>query len=132
MNATATINGTPTPAPEGAIAWKYADPTEDGRWLYDIDEVEAIEAEDPSLIVYLTDYDADELAYQLRRVFGREADARVAPGGYSVHVEGWPARQTYTAGAVDVLTALDTHLGTTEDGDAEACAAIERARALIR
>lgn len=39
--------------PENAIAYKYADPTEDARFLYDPEEVEEIKAEDPSLIIEL-------------------------------------------------------------------------------
>jgi len=38
-------------APEGAVAYKYADPTEDACWLYSEDDVRDIEREDPSLIV---------------------------------------------------------------------------------
>jgi len=38
-------------APEGAVAYKYADPTEDARWIFDADEAREIAAEDPSLIV---------------------------------------------------------------------------------
>lgn len=37
-------------APEGAVAYKFADPTEDARWLYDLAEAERIALEDPSLI----------------------------------------------------------------------------------
>lgn len=47
----AIIAGTPTPAPAGAIAWKYADPTEDARWLFDAAEVAEVMAADPNLIV---------------------------------------------------------------------------------
>lgn len=32
------------------LAWKYADPTEDGRFLFTEEDVAAIEHEDPSLI----------------------------------------------------------------------------------
>ena len=39
-------------APEGAVAYKYADPTEDARWIFDADEAREIAAEDPSLIVW--------------------------------------------------------------------------------
>lgn len=48
---TIEINGIPTDIPAGAIAYKYADPTEDARWLYSKDDVHDIEREDPSLIV---------------------------------------------------------------------------------
>lgn len=43
-------------APEGAVAYKYADPTEDARWIYDADEAREIAAEDPSLIVWTPDH----------------------------------------------------------------------------
>ncbi len=34
-----------------AVAYKYADPTEGERFIYDEDEAQQIAAEDPSLIV---------------------------------------------------------------------------------
>lgn len=43
-------------APAGAVAYKYADPTEDARWIYDADEAREIAAEDPSLIVWTPDH----------------------------------------------------------------------------
>ena len=43
---------TPSPAgPEMPVAYKYADPTEDERFIYDEHEAQQIAAEDPSLIV---------------------------------------------------------------------------------
>lgn len=51
MSATVIINGTPVAPPEGAIAYKYNDPIEDARWIYEEDDLQAIAAEDPSLIV---------------------------------------------------------------------------------
>jgi hypothetical protein len=45
------INREQTEVPAGAVAYKYADPIEDTRWLYDEDAVRAVEREDPSLIV---------------------------------------------------------------------------------
>lgn len=50
MSRTAIINGTAVAAPDHAIAYKYADPTEDARWIYDEDDLRAIEREDPSLV----------------------------------------------------------------------------------
>jgi hypothetical protein len=50
----AIINGQPTEAPAGAVAWKYNDPTEDARWITDEAEARAIEREDASLIVWVT------------------------------------------------------------------------------
>lgn len=44
------------PIPENAVAWKFADPTEGGRWLTEDDDVARIRHEDPSLVVALADY----------------------------------------------------------------------------
>lgn len=48
---TIKINGVETQVPAGAIAYKYADPTEDARWVYDESDLQEIRREDPSLIV---------------------------------------------------------------------------------
>lgn len=45
------LNGYPVPMPSGAVAYKYADPTENARWLYDETEAEEIARIDPGLIV---------------------------------------------------------------------------------
>jgi hypothetical protein len=59
--AYAVINGEKTAAPEGAIAYKYADPTEDARWISDESEAESIANDDPSLIVEVVrSYDLDD------------------------------------------------------------------------
>jgi hypothetical protein len=42
---------------DGAVAWKFADPTEDARWLTYEDSIGAIRAEDPSLVAVFADYD---------------------------------------------------------------------------
>lgn len=55
--ATIQINGTPTQVPAGAIAWKYADPTEAGRWVFEARDAEDIAREDPSLLVRLVSVD---------------------------------------------------------------------------
>lgn len=52
MTQTIKINDVTTEVPAGAVAYKYADPTEDARWIYDANEARDIEKEDPSLIVY--------------------------------------------------------------------------------
>jgi hypothetical protein len=52
---TVTINGVAVAAPEGAIGYKYADPTEDARWVYDEDDLSTIQREDPNLVVPLGD-----------------------------------------------------------------------------
>lgn len=51
MTPECTINGVRVAAPDGALAYKYADPVEDARWIYDADEWGRIASEDPSLIV---------------------------------------------------------------------------------
>lgn len=48
---TIKINGVETQVPAAAIAYKYADPTEDARWVYDQSDLASIRREDPSLIV---------------------------------------------------------------------------------
>lgn len=40
-------------APAGAIAWKYADPTEGARWVYEESDLAEIRSADPSLVVEL-------------------------------------------------------------------------------
>jgi len=52
MTRTVIINGTAVAMPTRAVAYKYADPTEDARWVYDDDEAREIAREDISLIVY--------------------------------------------------------------------------------
>ena len=49
----AIINGAMVEAPENAVAWKYNDPIEPARWVYDTDEARDIEGEDNSLIVWV-------------------------------------------------------------------------------
>lgn len=51
MSTSIQINGVRTPAPARAIAYKYADPIEDARWIYDESDLRAIAAEDPKLLV---------------------------------------------------------------------------------
>lgn len=51
---TITINGTSVAVPENAVAYKYADPIDDARWIYDADEARLIQREDPSLIVMVS------------------------------------------------------------------------------
>lgn len=51
MSKTININGVAVAVPENAVAYKYADPIEDARWIYDASEAESIRREDPSLIV---------------------------------------------------------------------------------
>jgi|688.fasta_scaffold199043_2 hypothetical protein len=47
---TCNINGTAVTAPAGAIAYKYADDTEDARWIFDESDLAEIVAVDPSLV----------------------------------------------------------------------------------
>lgn len=46
------INGQRIAMPEDAVAYKYTDPEEEARWIYDEQEAEEIEQEDSSLIVW--------------------------------------------------------------------------------
>jgi hypothetical protein len=48
---TIKVNGVETQVPEGAIAYKYADPTEGARWVYEQDDLDEIRSADPSLLV---------------------------------------------------------------------------------
>ncbi len=42
--------------PDGAVAWKFSDPTEPGRWLTFDDDTARIRAEDPSLVAHFADH----------------------------------------------------------------------------
>lgn len=55
-----TIRGVTIAAPEGAVAYKYADPAEDARWVYDGGEAAEIAAEDPSLLVWVDGVEAGQ------------------------------------------------------------------------
>lgn len=46
------IDGEPTPVPLGAVAWKETDAVEDACWLYDEAEAEAIDREDPGVVIW--------------------------------------------------------------------------------
>lgn len=48
---TIEIKGKQVEVPEAAIAYKYADPTEGARWVYDQSDLAEIRKADPSLIV---------------------------------------------------------------------------------
>lgn len=39
--------------PEGAVAWKQTDPTEDARWIYDATEAAEIDLIDPNLLIWV-------------------------------------------------------------------------------
>ena len=51
MSKTIKINRVAVVVPKNAVAYKYADPIEDARWIYDAEDADAIRREDPSLIV---------------------------------------------------------------------------------
>jgi hypothetical protein len=51
MSQSIVINGVAVAVPIGAVAYKYADPIEDARWIYDASEAARIQSEDASLIV---------------------------------------------------------------------------------
>lgn len=65
------INGKQIEVPVGAIAYKYADPTEGARWVYEQADLEDIRREDPSLLISV---DGDEQAAPE----AREMDCREA------------------------------------------------------
>lgn len=48
---TIKVNGVETQVPTGAIAYKYADPTDDARWVYEDWDLAEIRAQDPGLVV---------------------------------------------------------------------------------
>ncbi len=50
--STIQINGVQTQVPVGAVAYKYADPTQGARWIMDRNEACEIASEDRSLIVW--------------------------------------------------------------------------------
>lgn len=49
--ATILVNGVQTEVPAGAIAYKYADPTEGARWVYEQSDLDEIRSADASLLV---------------------------------------------------------------------------------
>ena len=55
MSKTVTINGVAVAVPSGAVAYKYADPMDDARWVYDASEIAQIRREDASLIVMVAE-----------------------------------------------------------------------------
>jgi hypothetical protein len=46
------IDGEPTEVPDGAVAWKQTDAVEDACWLYDEAEAQAIERDDPGVVLW--------------------------------------------------------------------------------
>lgn len=59
MHKTIQINGQCLQVPEGALAFKYADPTEGPRWVFDVDDLLDIRASDPSLLVMVVEEDEE-------------------------------------------------------------------------
>jgi len=49
--------GYPIEPPEGAVAYKYADPIEKAKWIYDKNEAVEIEKVDASLIEWVNKND---------------------------------------------------------------------------
>jgi len=45
------INGESVPVPPGAIAYKYADPTQDARWVFDEQDARDIARKDSNLLI---------------------------------------------------------------------------------
>jgi len=108
--AYAEINGELVEAPEGALAWKYNDPIESARWLYDENEIADIEGEDCSLIerVFAHDLGIDESKekremsidvtaavvevgslYDMGDGCTVDYDVRIMIGEQSIQVGGW-------------------------------------------
>lgn len=52
MSEMVTTCGESVGIPQNPVAYKYADPLEDARWIYDEGEAREIQSEDPSLIVW--------------------------------------------------------------------------------
>jgi hypothetical protein len=46
------IDGEPTPVPAGAVGWKQTDAVEDACWLFDEAEAEAIDHDDPGVVLW--------------------------------------------------------------------------------
>src|SRR5207302_1300183 len=55
-----TINGAKVAAPDGALAYKHADPSGDARWIYDEVELLALLREKPSLVVVISEEQAEQ------------------------------------------------------------------------
>jgi hypothetical protein len=55
-----SINGTKVAAPDGALAYKHADPSGDARWIYDEVELLALLREKPSLVVVISEEEAEQ------------------------------------------------------------------------
>jgi hypothetical protein len=77
MSKSIQINGVATEVPAGAVAYKYADPIEDARWIYEESEVESIGCEDPSLIVVVEFEDHSENVEEIGDGFYEAADGTV-------------------------------------------------------
>jgi hypothetical protein len=84
-----------------AIAYKYADPTEGARWIYDEAEAQEIAAEDPSLIVRVGP--TASRAYQIGYVHGRTSGVNgYAPGTRRKGTRNWVDYQAgFDAGVRD-------------------------------
>lgn len=55
--------------PEGAVAWKFTDPTDPARWIFDQAEADEIRSIDPSLISLLNPPDDDTIFDATDEVF---------------------------------------------------------------
>ncbi len=63
----AFINEQRTTAPQGAVAYKYTDPTEEARWIYDSEEAWDIASEDPTLIAWTEEIVTVHIAYDTEK-----------------------------------------------------------------
>lgn len=106
MTKIATINNTETPAPAGAVAWKYADATEDARWIYDQAEADDIAREDPSLIERVK----DAAAVSLGRRGGQSTSTTKAAAARANGARGGrPSLREQAEARVDGSAALSAH-----------------------
>lgn len=86
---TIVMNGIDTEVPAGMVAYKYADPTEDARWIDDESEAHEIASTDPSLIVWVNRDDSHHVAIHGGPIIGSagskdEAIQVCEDAGYSV------------------------------------------------
>lgn len=114
----ALINGVMTPAPAGAVAWKYADPEEDARWVMSDAEAREIAAADPSLLVPVRNVRPGQWGFAQVRAWverhgGNGAGCARRLGGITPGQLGaWMADPAIARTARDVPRAVQAHMET--------------------
>lgn len=103
MMKIATINGKDTRAPDSAVAWKYADPTEDAKWIYDESEAREIEREADYLIEWVKDSAAVSLG---RRGGAVTSDAKSKSSAKNGKLGGRPSLREQAERRVDASPKL--------------------------